>query len=61
VFPPFCRYGFYGTDNAFAVAVAKLINIEPDVNTKRMLMVTGILPMTGNDSLGKYTPTYTTA
>jgi len=53
----FCRYGSYSTNNAFAVAVEKLVNIEPGGNTKMMLMVTGILLMTGSDSLGKYTPT----
>jgi len=43
VFPSFFRYASYNTDNVFVVSVAKLVNIEPDGDTKTMVMVTGIL------------------
>ena len=33
---------------------SKLVNIDPDGNTKMVLMLTGILQMTGNGLLGKY-------
>lgn len=54
---PFSQYAFYYTDNAFAAAVGKALNIEKDKHAAAMARASIILKQSGSGSLGQYDPT----
>jgi len=49
---PFRQYAFYDTDNAFAAAVGRALNIEEDEHAASMVRASIILKQSGDDSLG---------
>ena len=58
---PFSQFAFYYTDNAFATAVGKALNIEKGEHAALMVRASIILKQSGNTSLGQYNPTCNSA
>jgi len=54
---PFRQYAFYNTDDAFAAAVGRALNLEKGGHTASMVRASIVLKRSGDGSLGQYNPT----
>lgn len=51
---PFCQYAVYNTDNAFAAAVSKALDVKEDEHAASMVRAAILLKQNGDHSLGQF-------